>query len=203
MELRSETTQLEMERRWALGELDSPRFWILRRGAEQRALLRRILSQEEEDQYPWALSDFRQIRSNLLKAFPRSTRWHLAELRVSREEFEPLLALNDPDWVRLTGGTFLMVDAANGIQAGTVSDERTEIVVSHVRGHRDIPTGGITLFGHSEQGPFVVFEGSARLVALYTVHVIDGTPIERPSFEVVVGLSSDPLLRFAPPSLAP
>ncbi len=181
----------EVQRRWALGELDSTFF---RCDGPSREKIRSLLESG-------SLGDRREGTRRFLELSPRcymlryglpsaAREWFLALLPLSRDEFEVFRADSDPNWGKLTDGTYRLVRAATNIRYGIVPDDRISRMAKHLA-TAPLEPRGITLDEHPGADPqglkYTVLEGNGRLTALYMHHVLGpGAPAGSP-IEIVVG----------------
>jgi hypothetical protein len=185
------TTQHEMERRWVLGEIDSPNFGLKNNQLREatRSLLLSGDRQKEE------LGICRQWRRfGIMRSFPSDTKWSTAQLELTESDFALLRTIQEKDgpdrWKGLTRGTYKLIDAAKTIDADASHDPRIAKIVQACRQGRLDPMG-LTLFSQGSSGIYTVAEGTGRLVALYICRVA-GAEAEGPadSINVMLGESA-------------
>jgi len=128
-------------------------------------------------------------RGGFIKSLPQDTKWYLAKLHMSEDEFGRLRTVNVDGWVNYTKGSLMLTDAAIFLEASPQADQRvTEIVDACKQG--TIELCGITLFGRTTDGLLTVVEGTARLVSLYLTCVKQRScQLNLEDIEVVLGLS--------------
>ncbi len=181
----------EVQRRWALGEIDST-FFVC--DSPSRENIRSLLESK-------SLSDRREGTRRFLELSPRrytlryelpsvAREWFLALLPISRDEFESFRVDSDPNWGKLTDGTYRLVKAATNIRDGIVPDARIAGMARHLTRGPLLATG-ITLDEHMGFDPqglrYTVLEGNGRLTALYMHHFLGpGAPAGSP-IEIVIG----------------
>ena len=105
-------------------------------------------------------------------------------------EMRLLKTIQDTGWTTYSRGSHILSDAANYLSTNPEADERVTSIVDGVReGHVELQ--GITLIAHSEAGPYVIVEGTARLVAVYVQCVIQQNRDLGDHIEVVLGISEE------------
>ncbi len=130
-----------------------------------------------------------QLRRQFLHSIPTDTQWGLANLGLTKAEFSPLYTIREEGWIKLTGGTLRLIDAANLINSDPTRDRRIAAVVSSCKQGR-LELRGVTLLTQTERGPFTIVEGTARLLALYLCCILGASsPHCSEDLEVAVGLS--------------
>lgn len=177
----------EVQRRWALGELQSQFFPSDDREviAETRGLLESPRRVDQET----GLARHRVTRGEYIRSLPADTEWSIARLDCGDPGIGRFRTIDVPGWRRLTGGTLLVADAARAIAETPGLDPRVEGIWESLESDR-FESIGLTLIGRGGAGPFTVVEGTGRLVSVYGSR-LRGTlpPGLGTHLEVALGLS--------------
>ena len=187
MKIIREITFQEMLRRFAVGEAFSVFYHTP--NDEHRKETLRLLKSGEQNQEIEGINRALAGRQFFVNSFPRGAKWHLANLPVTLDQFSALQTINDPGWVRHSGGTQKLIDAATNLRDAPGTDVRVDEIVSAFK-QGDVEMQGITLIGKSEEGPFTIAEGNGRLLAVYLCCVDEqSSPIRQSEIEVVLGIT--------------
>lgn len=175
----------EMVDRFALGELESEFFPA---DVYDRRVIRDRLESRDPQERAAGSEPVRLARRNVLDPLlAAGYDWYLADLPIDEASFALLRTCADPGWIRLTGGSRLLVDAARRIHRGTVIDPRITAIRDSVL-LSTVERRGITLVCQPGCEQLDVVEGHGRLVAFFWCGVLDvPRSFAEPSLEVVVG----------------
>ncbi len=187
MKIIREITCHEMFRRFAVGETFSEFYHAP--NDEHRKETLSLLKSGEQNQEIEGIKRALARRQFLVNSIPREAKWHLANFPVTPDQFYALQTINDPGWVRHSGGTQKLIDAATNLRDAPSTDPRVDAIVSAFK-QGNVEMQGITLIGQSEEGPFIIGEGHGRLVSVYLCCVNEQSRQKRQSeIEVVLGIT--------------
>ena len=187
MKIIREITFQEMLRRFAVGETFSEFYHPP--NDEHRKQTLRLLKSGEQNQEIEGINRALDRRGFLVNSIPREAKWHLANLPVTLDQFSVLQTINDPGWIRHSGGTQKLIDAATNLRDAPGTDPRVDAIVAAFK-QGNVEMQGITLIGQSEEGTFTVAEGTGRLVSVYLCCVDDqSSPMCQSEIEVVLGMT--------------
>ncbi len=188
MKIIREITFHEMLRRFAVGETFSE-FYKAPNDEHRKETLRLLKSGEQNQENEGIHRALERRGSVVNSLFQLRAKWYLANLPVTHDQFSVIQTFPDPNWIRYSGGTRKLIDAAIYLRDVSRKDVRIdEIVSAFNRG--DVEMQGITLIGQSEEGPFIIAEGNGRLVAVYLCCVDEqSNPICQSEIEVVLGIT--------------
>lgn len=177
----------EMERRFAIGEVNSGFFFSQDEAVKMRTL--QLLASGNYADECSGIQNHKKTRGTFIDSLPEDTEWYLAKLRISEDEFRQLRTVNVDGWVNYTKGSLSLIDAAMFLEANPRADQRvTEVINACKQGA--IELCGITLFGRTIDGLLTVVEGTARLVSLYLTCVKQQScPVNLEEAEIALGLS--------------
>ena len=187
MRIVSEISAHEMARRFAIGEVTSQFFASGDHRYREETLA--FLASGDKGLELEGIRRHHKTRGSFVKSIPPSTRWHIARLELSMDEFQRLNTIRDTGWIDLTNSTLKLVDVAQLMEKDPGRDPRlAEVITACKRGRLELR--GITLFGQTEEGSLTIVEGTARLVALYLACVLrKASPHCAQNVEVVLGIS--------------
>ncbi len=190
MKIIREITFHEMLRRFAVGEVRSYSFYKAPNDEHRKESLCLLMSGEQDQEHEGihrVLEGRRSVVNNLLQL---RLKYYLANLPITHSQFSVIKTYNDRNWVRYSGGTRKLIDAASYLRDAPGEDNRVDKIISAFK-RGDIEMQGITLVKESETGFFTIFEGNARLVAVYLCCVDEqSSPICKSEVEVVLGISA-------------
>lgn len=131
-----------------------------------------------------------QNRTAYFNSLPNDTRWYVSTLPIDKSQFDELWTLKGvEEWMKYTNSSYKLCDAAKFLNENPNEDERVGSIISALETNH-IELTGITFMAQAEDGPFVIVEGTGRLVAIYCKYIIKGiSDFENNEIDVVVGLS--------------
>lgn len=186
MKIIREITFHEMLRRFAIGETFSEFYHAP--NDEHRNETLRLLNSGKQNQEIEGINRALASRQCLVNRFRQKTKWYLANLPVTPDQFSAIHTIDDPGWVSHSRGTLKLIDAATNLRDAPGADIRVDAIVSAFR-QGNVEMKGITLIGQSEEGPFTIAEGNGRLVAVYLCCLDEQpSPISQSEIEVVLGI---------------
>jgi len=175
-----------MLRRFAIGEVFSEFYDIPTDEHRNKTLL--LLKSGEQNKEIEGIKRALAGRQCLVDSLPQA-KWYLANLPVTHSQFSTIQIFNSHEWVCYSGGTHKLIDAATNLRDAPGKDKRVDAIVSAFK-QGNVEMQGITLIGQSENGPFTIAEGNARLVAVYLCCVDEQTrPISQSEIEIVLGIT--------------
>ena len=175
-----------MARRFAIGEVHSEFFYSKDESIKQETI--KLLTSGNHELECRGIQKH-TFRRRYIVDLPNDTQWHIAQLRLSEEEFARLRTVKITGWEEYTNGSFKLIDAANYLDANPNRDPRVAAVISACEKGK-LCMYGITLLGKTLTSPLTIVEGTARLVAIYLKCVQNkSSPLCTEKIEVVIGLS--------------
>ena len=185
MKIIREITFQEMLRRFAIGEVFSDFYRAPSNESRNETL--QLLESGKHSQETEGIERVLSGRHFLVKSLPQETKWYLAKLPITLDNFLAIQTINDSGWVNHSGGTQKLIDAAINLRDAPGKDIRVDSIVSAFK-QGNVEMRGITLMGQSENGPYTIAEGNGRLVAVYLCCVDEqSSPICKSEIEVVLG----------------
>lgn len=188
MNIISEIDRHEALRRWAIGEVKS-RFFYSKDPAIQEETLS-LLRSGDRSKEAEGIRRHHKTRGSFIGSIPADTKWFLASFDVVENEFQGLRTIEDNKlWKKYSGGSYLLRDAANCLIKNPWEDPRVcPIILGLPDGYVDLT--GITLWSMGKEGPYIIAEGTARLVAIYYHCIHKGIELfENNAVEVSLGIS--------------
>lgn len=187
MKIIQEVTFHEMLKRFAIGETYSD-FFRSTDGCREEML--RLLKSGDQDQEKTGIHRVLEGRKPLVECLRQcGAEWHLARLPVNIDEFSAIQTFPDSGWNSHSRGTQKLIDAAINLRDAPGTDGRVDKIVSAFK-RGGVEMQGITLLGHSVEGPFTVVEGNGRLVAVYLCCVTEqSSPTCQSDIDVVLGIT--------------
>jgi len=177
----------EMARRFAIGEVNSEFFFSQDEIFKKKTL--QLLTSGDYNLECLGIQNHQKTRGSFVDSLPGDTKWFLAKLRMSEDEFEQLRTIKDDGWVKYTNGSLRLIDAAIFLAANPEADARVTRVIGACK-QGSIELCGITLFGRTANGPLTIVEGTARLVSLYLTNIKQQScPHRLEEIEIALGLS--------------
>ncbi|MGB3346122.1 MAG: hypothetical protein WBA71_02545 [Candidatus Humimicrobiia bacterium] len=188
MNIISEISRHEMTRRWAIGEVNSQFFCFKDQTMREETLA--WLKSGDPIKEENGIKRHHVCRGHFINSIPLDTRWFLASLPIVEDEFNKLRTIKDNNgWNKYSSGSYLFCDAANYLIKNLDVDQRIKSIINRPR-DRNIESTGITLISKNKKGPYIIAEGTARLVAIYYHCILKGIKLfENNTIEVVVGVS--------------
>ena len=188
MNIISEIDRHEALRRWAIGEVKSQFFYSKDPAIQEETLS--LLKSGDPSKEAKGIKRHHQKRGCFIGSIPADTKWSLASFRVVENEFQGLRTIRDKGWKRFSSGSYLLCDAANYLIKNPCEDrQRVQSIIRELR-HGNVNLTGITLWSMTKEGPYTIAEGTARLVAIYYLCILQGLKLfENNTAEVVVGIS--------------
>ena len=191
MNIISEIDCHEALKRWAIGEVN-PDFFCRCYGydPELREQTLALLTSGDPIKEAEGIRRHQCARAPLVCRIPWDAKWFLGSLHVIEDEFEGLRTIRDNNlWKKYSGGSYLLCDAANYLIKNPCEDPRISAII------RGLPDGrvnltGITFISQAKEGPYIIAEGTARLVAIYYHCIYKGVELyENNAIEVALGIS--------------
>jgi hypothetical protein len=177
-------------KRWAIGEVNS-QFFCRCYGydPEFRQQTLALLKSGDPIKEAEGIRRHYKTRASFIGSIPADTEWFLASFHVIDNEFQGLRTIRDPGWEKHSGGSYLLCEAAENLIANPCEDPRLfPIILGLPDGNVNLT--GITLWSMTKEGPYIIAEGTARLVAIYYHCIHRGIELfENNAIEVVVGVS--------------
>lgn len=191
MNIISEINRHEALRLWAIGEVNSQFFCrCYGNDPELREQTLALLTSGDPIKEAEGIRRHQCARAPLLCTIPWDTKWFLASFHVVEDEFEGLRTIRDnKKWNEYSSGSYLFCDAANYLIRNLDADQRISSII------RGLPDGsvnltGITFISQAKEGPYIIAEGTARLVAIYYHGIYRGVELfENNAIEVALGIS--------------
>ena len=184
----AEIDRHESLRRWAIGEVNSEFFCCKNPDIREETLSR--LKSGERDKEAEGIRRHQKTRGSFIGSIPADTEWFLASFHVVEDEFQGLRTIRDNNlWKKYSGGSYLLCDAANYLIKNPYEDRRVSSIIRELP-HGNVDLTGITLWSMTKEGPYIIAEGTARLVAIYYHCIHKGVEFfENNAIEVALGIS--------------
>lgn len=190
MKIIQEITFHEMLRRFAIGEVFSEFYDTPTDEHRNKTLL--LLKSGEQNNEIEGIKRSLVRRRCILQSFPQEAKWYIANLPVTRDQFSAIKIFPNEKWADYSGESHKLIDAATKLRDAPGKDKRVDAIVSAFK-QGNVEMQGITLMCQSEEGPFTIAEGNARLVAVYLCCMDkQAGPDCQDELEIVFGLSSTP-----------
>ena len=179
----------EALRRWAIGEVNSEFFCCKNPAIREETLS--LLKSGDRDKEAEGIRRHQKTRGSFIRSIPADTEWSLASFHVVESEFRGLRTIRDNNrWNEYSSGSYLLCDAANYLIKNPYEDRQRVQPIIRELPHGDVNLTGITLWSMTKEGPYIIAEGTARLVAIYYHCILKGLKLfENNTIEVVVGIS--------------
>ena len=188
MNIISEINRHEMTRRWAIGEVKSQFFYCDDPAVQEETLL--LLKSRDPIKEEKGIKRHHICRGHFINSIPSDTKWFLASLPIIEDEFSQFRTIKDNNgWNKYSSGSYLFCDAANYLIKNPDVDQRLKSIINRLK-DRNIEFTGITFISEKKKKPYIIAEGTARLVAIYYHCILKSIKLfENNTIEVVVGVS--------------
>ncbi|MBA7651244.1 hypothetical protein ES703_59061 [subsurface metagenome] len=191
MNIISEIDFHEMKRRWAIGEVKSHFFYCNDPPVQEETLVW-LKSGDPIKEEKGIRRHLITRGRNYINTIPQDTKWFLAYLPITESEFRKLrtiLSKKNKGWNLYSGGSYLFLDAVNYLIKNSDADPRVKSIINEFQ-DQYIELTGITFISRNNKGPYIIAEGTARLVAIYYHCILNKVKIfENNAIEVAVGVS--------------
>lgn len=174
-----------------MGEVNSDFFYchdpVIRK--ETLSLLKSGDANEEKK----GIERHQLTRKIFIDTIPSDTKWFIASLSINEDEFRRLRTIKDHNgWNRYSRGTYLLVDAVNYLIENPCIDPRVWSIIQRfpelIKDKDNMI--GLTFLSETKEGPYIITEGTARLVAIYYHCIVNKVKLfEDNAIEVVLGVS--------------
>ncbi|PWG80209.1 hypothetical protein [Pararcticibacter amylolyticus] len=190
MKIIRKSDEHEMMQRWALGEIEVERKG---KSAEIQTLENRLTllrSDNREEQKTAIEGTLKTHHVSLVKCIPEDAAYFLANLDVSRREFDLLRTLPVPDLAKVTNNTYRLSYGAVLVSQHPDLNPRIVQIMDSFRKGGHVEMAGITLLAKDVAGPYTVIEGNGRLMSLYQLLFFENRKIfYQEEIEVILALS--------------
>lgn len=187
----------DVKRRFALGELGSE-FWekniaIYYPNVEFRLFTedtRLLLNSGDRKKEEEGIARY-QYRVSYINSTHKNTQWYDAVLPINKKQLDELWIIKTPEWGERSKNSYKLQEAAEFIYENQGFDGRVDSIISAL-GKNKVELTGITFLAKSEDGPYVIVEGTGRMVAIYCNVIINGNNvIKNNEIQITVGISQD------------
>lgn len=177
-----------MTKRWAIGEVKSQFFYCDDPAVQEETFL--LLKSGDPIKEEKGIKRHHICRGYFINSIPSDTKWFLASILIIEDEFSQLRTIKDNNgWNKYSSGSYLFCDAANYLIKNPDVDQRIKSIINRLR-DRNIEFTGITFISEKKKKPYIIAEGTARLVAIYYHCILNKVKIfENNAIEVVLGVS--------------
>ena len=187
MNIISEIDFHEMKRRWAIGEVKSRFFYCNDPPVQEKTLS--LLKSRDRVKEAEGIRRHHKTRGKYINTIPPDTKWFLAYLPITESEFRKFRTIKDKGWNLYSSGSYLFLDAVNYLIKNPAADPRVKSIINEFQ-DQYIELTGITFISRNKKGPYIIAEGTARLVAIYYHCIRNKVKIfENNAIEVVLGVS--------------
>lgn len=189
MEIIREISIQEVLRRIAIGEIRS-NFFPVDESCKKSTLA--CLRSDNAELIAKGIEIYLAIsgRTVFFSTLPKNTRWYLAHLSSTKEEYRNINTINRDEWKIRSKHTCNLVEASDFLDGHPELDDRV-CQISDAFSTGTVELTGITLHSQSLHGPSTIVEGHGRLIALYR-HCVKKTPVTGAEKNVVaLGISPD------------
>ena len=191
MNIISEIDFHKMKRRWAIGEVNS-QFFYCKDPTVRKETLAWLKSGDPIKEEKGIKRHHKSRGINYINTIPPDTKWFLAYLPITESEFRKfrtILSKKNKGWNLYSGGSYLFLDAVNYLIKNPDADPRIKSIINKFQ-YQYIELTGITFISRNNKGPYIIAEGTARLVAIYYHCILNKVKIfENNAIEVVLGVS--------------
>lgn len=188
MNIISEIDFHEMKKRWAIGEVKSQFFCLKDQTLREETLS--LLKSGDPIKEEKGIKRHHISRGHFINSIPSDTKWFLASLPIIEDDFSQFRTIKDNNgWNLYSSGSYLFLDAVNYLIKNPVADPRVKSIINEFQ-DQYIELTGITFISRNKKGPYIIAEGTARLVAIYYHCIRNRVKIfENNAIEVVLGVS--------------